>query len=242
MIGTSSNARVRQILILTCLCIIFLLSLIIMGLVGVHGKITFRSFTKGCVLYMSDDGQVISYNNGYCLFPIIAGAVIAVLSLIFILYLSMVIHRNDEFSPRSLSFLFFILSTLLALLAFAITAEIGIGLNKGCKLLGDQSDRCRATKSFKELWVAEICAGIAGGLWVIIMLLELFQIKSHPRGLMTSTADHVGQTTVVPHRADDQHHHRSVSLNNPYRTHPTNAAPSTAIAMDHGHKEEYTGL
>ena len=147
MIGIS-NARVRQFLTLICLVLIFLLSIIIMGLVGVNGKITFRSFNKGCLLYMSMDGDVMDYNNGYCFFPIIGAAVLAFISLIFLLYWSLALKRRDEFVPRPVSFSFILLSFLCTLLAFAICGEIGIGLNRGCKVLGDQKDRCRKTNNF----------------------------------------------------------------------------------------------
>ncbi|KAF9148468.1 hypothetical protein BG015_009799 [Linnemannia schmuckeri] len=89
MLGTST-ARFRQILILICLLCILLCSLIIMGLVGVNGKITFgRSFSKGCLLYMTIDGDVTTYNNGFCLFPIVAAAVTAVFALLFMVFLSL---------------------------------------------------------------------------------------------------------------------------------------------------------
>jgi hypothetical protein len=63
MLG-SSNAKARQTLTITSLCAIFLLSLIIMGTVGVNGKITVGSVNNACLLYMSVDGDVVTYNNG----------------------------------------------------------------------------------------------------------------------------------------------------------------------------------
>lgn len=145
----SSAARIRQILVLTTLSCIVLLSVIIMGLVGVNGKITLPdSSDKGCLLYMTVDGNVASYNNGYCLFPIIAGAVTAMVALLLLIYLALVIHRKDEFSPIPMSMALVFLSGLMALLSFAMCGEIGLGLNKGCGILGDQIHSCRSRKNF----------------------------------------------------------------------------------------------
>lgn len=61
----TSNARIREVLVLICLAVIFILSLVIMGTVGVNGHITFENLNDGCLLYMSiDDNKVVSYNNG----------------------------------------------------------------------------------------------------------------------------------------------------------------------------------
>ncbi|KAK3843654.1 MAG: hypothetical protein J3R72DRAFT_473909 [Linnemannia gamsii] len=199
MLGTST-ARIRQILILICLTCIFLFSLIIMGLVGVNGNVTFRDLNKGCLLYMTVDGDVSTYNNGFCLFPIVGAAVTAVMSLLFLIILAMVLRRKDEFSPRAWSITVMFFSGLLALLSFAMCGEIGLGLNKGCRLLGDQINRCRSTKNFNALYGAQISAGIMGGLWLIAMILEVFQLKSRPTLLSANTVDIAGQTTVVPSR------------------------------------------
>ncbi|KAF9202933.1 hypothetical protein BGZ59_001907 [Podila verticillata] len=56
MLG-SSNAKVRQTLTITCLSAIFLLSLIIMGTVGVNGKISILNVNNAY-------GNVVTYNNG----------------------------------------------------------------------------------------------------------------------------------------------------------------------------------
>lgn len=147
MLG-SSNARIRQILTIVCLCIVFLLSLIVMGLVGVNGNVTFQTFEKGCLLYMTVTDNVVTYNNGFCLFPIVGSAVIAFVSLLFLIYWIMIVHRKDEFAPRSMSGVFLAFSGLCGLLSFAICGEIGLGLNKGCQILGDQSRNCHSKKNF----------------------------------------------------------------------------------------------
>ncbi|KAG0070999.1 hypothetical protein BGZ89_011884 [Linnemannia elongata] len=198
MLGTST-ARIRQILTLICLFCIFLCSLIIMGLVGVNGKLTLgRSLDKGCLLYMTIEGDVTTYNNGFCLFPIVAAAVTAVFSLLFLIFLCMILRRKDEFSPRAMSMAMVFLSGLLALLSFAVCGEIGIGLNKGCRLLEDRIDSCRSTKNFNALYGAQITAGIMGGFWLLTMLLEVFQLKGRPHFLATNTVDIAAQTTVIP--------------------------------------------
>ncbi|KAG0266583.1 hypothetical protein BG011_001772 [Mortierella polycephala] len=169
-----------------------------MGLVGVNGNVTFSNLHKGCLLYISFDGEVTSYNNGYCLFPIVGAAVVAFLTLLFLIYGVVVLLRKDEFAPRTMSILFLIFAASCALLSFAICGEIGIGLNKGCKILGDQAYRCRKTKNFNALWGACIAAGIMGGLWILAMLLELFQLKGRP-GRLNRNSDYVNQTAVTPH-------------------------------------------
>lgn len=60
----TSNARIRLVLVLVCLTGVFVLSLVIMGTVGVNGHITFENLDDGCLLYMSLDNKVVSYNNG----------------------------------------------------------------------------------------------------------------------------------------------------------------------------------
>ncbi|KAG9325717.1 hypothetical protein KVV02_006220 [Mortierella alpina] len=197
---TSRSAKARQIITIVCLACCFLLSVIIMGLVGVNGRITLRSFHSACLLYISIDNDVVSYNNGYCLFPIIACAVTAVFALIFLALWIMHVHRKDEYAPKGISILFLALSGALAMLSFAVCGEIGIGLNKGCQILGDNSHNCLTTKNFNAIYGAEISAGIMGGLWLVAMLMELFQLKSKPPRL-SSNIDYVSQTTVVPHRA-----------------------------------------
>ncbi|KAG0270196.1 hypothetical protein BGZ95_001783 [Linnemannia exigua] len=199
MLGTST-ARIRQILTLVCLACIFLCSLVIMGLVGVNGNVTFRNLDKGCLLYMTADGDATTYNNGFCLFPIVAAAVTAVISLVFLIILVMVLNRRDEFSPRAWSIAVLFLSGLLALLSFAMCGEIGLGLNKGCRLLEEKIDSCRSTKNFNALFGAQITSGIMGGFWLLTMILEVFQLKGRPTLLSANTVDIAGQTTVVPSR------------------------------------------
>ncbi|KAF9575384.1 hypothetical protein EC968_003435 [Mortierella alpina] len=244
---TSRGAKARQIVTIICLACCFLLSVIIMGLIGVNGKITLRSFNSACLLYMSVDNDVLSYNNGYCLFPIIACAITAIFALIFLALWIMFVHRKDEYAPKGVSVLFLALSGALALLSFAVCGEIGIGLNKGCHVLGDNRPNCRSVKNFNAVYGAEISAGIMGGLWLVAMLMELFQLKRKPPRL-SSNIDYVGQTTVVPHRAgsktsindngtttvrdsghgyyDDHHHHQ--------QHHHHNNAPAAAAAMGAG--------
>jgi hypothetical protein len=60
----TSNPRIRLVLSLICLSVVFVLSLVIMGTVGVKGHITFEDLNDGCLLYMSVDNNVVSYNNG----------------------------------------------------------------------------------------------------------------------------------------------------------------------------------
>lgn len=120
-----------------------------MGLVGVNGKITLpRSLDKACLLYMTVEGNVTTYNNGFCLFPIVAAAVTAVFALVFLIFLAMVLRRKDDVAPKPISMALVVWSFLLALLAFAVCGEIGLGLNKGCRILGDKSAYCLSTKQF----------------------------------------------------------------------------------------------
>ncbi|KAF9910785.1 hypothetical protein EC991_005502 [Linnemannia zychae] len=233
MFGTST-ARIRQILLLTTLFGIFICSLVIMGLVGVNGRVTFRNLDKGCLLYMTVDGDVSTYNNGFCLFPIVAAAVTAVLSLLFMILLAMVLKRKDEFSPRALSMVIVFMSGLLALLSFAVCGEIGLGLNKGCRLLEEKIDSCRSTKNFSSLYGAQITAGIMGGLWLLAMLLEVFQLKGRPTLLSANTVDVAGQTTVIPHKKNN-HNVSTSNISNPNlvsasstsTTHLTSASTAT---------------
>ncbi|KAF8930436.1 hypothetical protein EDD21DRAFT_375787 [Dissophora ornata] len=227
MQGTSS-ARNRQYLIIVCLGINFILSICIIGLVGVHGMVTFENLTTGCLLFMTREGDVLTYNNAYCIFPIVGSAVMALATLLLLIFLGLVIVKNDEFSPRPMSIFFIVFSGLLALLAFAICAEIGIGLNKGCNLLGDQSYRCRRTSNFNALWGAEICAGLIGGFFVIATVLEVFQLKAHTRARFSST--------VAPQRAGADLNTTS-AVATPYQTPATPyQAPATAPPIQ---KTEY---
>ena len=58
-----SSARVRLLLTAMCLFIVFLLSLVIMGSVGVNGDISFLTSNTGCMLYMTVDNKVPLYNS-----------------------------------------------------------------------------------------------------------------------------------------------------------------------------------
>ncbi|KFH68499.1 hypothetical protein MVEG_05313 [Podila verticillata NRRL 6337] len=109
----------------------------------------------------------------------------------------MVAVRKDEFSPRPVSFSFLAMSLIFSLFSFAICAEIGLGLDKGCNVLGDLRHHCHSSRHFSALYGAEICAGLMGGFWLINALLEFFQLKSMPR----RTSDEFGQTRVTPQAA-----------------------------------------
>ncbi|KAG0097161.1 hypothetical protein BGZ93_003321, partial [Podila epicladia] len=106
-----------------------------MGAVGVNGRRTFRNVNNACILYMTIDGNITTYNNGFCLFPIIGGAITAVFSLVFLLYWIMAAVKKHEFAPRWVSVSLMVLSFILALFSFSICGEIGIGINKGCNIL-----------------------------------------------------------------------------------------------------------
>ncbi|KAG0298236.1 hypothetical protein BGZ98_000265 [Dissophora globulifera] len=178
-----NGAKLRQLLIIACFFITFTLAACIMGLVNTNGKITLPppDFHKRCLLYMTLDGGVYSYNNSYCLFPIIGGAVLAFFSLLFLIYWVFNLFRRREFVPKPVSWIMIVLSFMLACLAFAICAEIGIGLNKACNLLGDQQNHCHHTAPFNGK--------------------DLFQLRSRRNKLPVATVDTINRTTVVPHRA-----------------------------------------
>ncbi|KAG0355668.1 hypothetical protein BG005_005401 [Podila minutissima] len=168
-----------------------------MGAVGVNGKKTFRNVNNACILYMSIDGNITTYNNGFCLFPIIGAAVTAVFSLVFLLYWILAAVKKDEFTPRLISVSVMSLSFVLALLSFSICGEIGLGINKGCNILGELSHHCRSTKNFNALYGAQISAGLMGGLWLITMLLEFFQLRAMGRRVSDSL-EPANQTKAAP--------------------------------------------
>ncbi|KAF9331245.1 hypothetical protein BG006_005886 [Podila minutissima] len=168
-----------------------------MGTVGVNGKMTFRNVDNACILYMTIDGDITTYNNGFCLFPIIGAAITAVFSLVFLMYWILVAVKKDEFTPRLISISFMSLSFVLALLSFSICGELGIGINKGCNILGNLSHHCRNTKDFSALYGAQISAGVMGGLWLITMLLEFFQLRAMGRRVSDSL-EPANQTKVTP--------------------------------------------
>ncbi|KAF9205288.1 hypothetical protein BGZ49_004231 [Haplosporangium sp. Z 27] len=179
-----SNAWIRQVLIFFCIIMTFILSLIIMGCVGVHGKLRLGNGHKGCILYMDIDNGNIDYNNsnavynnGFCLFPLVGAAVIAGLTFIITVYLAITLSGGEEVNPRPIAYTITAFILAMTLLAFSICAEIGIGLNKGCKILPqDQRHNCRRRKRFNALWAAEICAGLSGGFLLIAFMLEMFQL------------------------------------------------------------------
>ncbi|KAF8943775.1 hypothetical protein BGZ47_005071 [Haplosporangium gracile] len=197
---STNNARIRLVLSLLCLSVVFVLSLVIMGTVGVNGHITFENLDDGCLLYMSIDNKVPSYNNGYCLFPIIGGAITCITSLLFLAYWIMILHRRDDFAPRIVSMALLVTCVIMALFSFAICGEIGIGLNKACGTLvpGQKLAQCRSIRNFAALYAAQVCAGLMGGFWLGALVVEWLQIKKRPSVLSTSS-DPVSQTTVLPH-------------------------------------------
>ncbi|KAF9138813.1 hypothetical protein BGX30_008720 [Mortierella sp. GBA39] len=171
-----------------------------MGTVGVNGHITFENLDDGCLLYMSIDDKVVSYNNGYCLFPIIGGAMTCVTSLLFMVYWGMVLHRRDDFAPRIMSMTLLAICVVMALLSFAICSEVGIGLNKACGTLvpGQKLAQCRTIRNFAALYAAQVCAGLMGGFWLGVLVVEWLQFKKRPSVLSTSLGL-VSRTTVLPH-------------------------------------------
>ncbi|KAF9585216.1 hypothetical protein BGW38_003380 [Lunasporangiospora selenospora] len=205
-----------------------------MGSVGVNGSVTFRNFNKGCLLFMSIDGDVASYNYGYCLFPIVGAAVCAVLALVMIIFGSIIVHRNDEYAPRIVSYTVFVMCILLALLSFAICGEIGIGLNKGCKILGPDSGNCRSRKNFNALYGSEISAGLMGAFFVFAAVLELFQLRSLSRQMTSlpsanTSFDNLGQRAVTPQRAST----------GPLTPQPNNATVAQTVNPVQYQKQEY---
>ncbi|KAF9910916.1 hypothetical protein EC991_005090 [Linnemannia zychae] len=194
------NSRIRLVLSLICFAIVIILSLVIMGTVGVNGHITFENLDDGCLLYMTVDNKVVSYNDGYCLFPIIGGAITCITALLLLGYWAMILHRRDDFAPRLVSLAILGIATVMALLSFAICGEIGLGLNKACGSLvpGQKLAQCRAIKNFAALYAAQVCAGLMGGFWLAALVVEWFQFKKRPSVLSTSS-DPVSQTTVLPH-------------------------------------------
>ncbi|KAF9112509.1 hypothetical protein BGX27_003266 [Mortierella sp. AM989] len=147
-----------------------------MGCVGVNGKIKLSDGHKGCILFMDNQNGNVIYNNGFCLFPLVGAAVVAGLTFIFFIIWSVIISRREEVSAKAISITFMVFMTACALLSFAICAEVGIGLNKGCNILpDDQRHNCRHRGKFNALWAAEICAGISGGFLIIALVLEVFQ-------------------------------------------------------------------
>ncbi|KAF9169964.1 hypothetical protein BGX21_000276 [Mortierella sp. AD011] len=177
----ASCAWTRQILIYICIIIVFTFQVIIMGCVGVHGRLRLSDGTRACILFMEAHGNVILYNNSFCLFPLVGAAVIAGLTFIFLIVWTVLIFRQREVSPKPISMSFMTMAIFMALLSFAICAEIGIGLTKGCNILPpEQRSHCRTMRNFNALWASEICAGISGGLLIIALVLELFQFMIPP--------------------------------------------------------------
>ncbi|KAK3841141.1 MAG: hypothetical protein J3R72DRAFT_446034 [Linnemannia gamsii] len=195
-----AKSRMRLVLSLVCFASVFILSLVIMGTIGVNGHITFENLDDGCLLYMSVDNKVVSYNDAYCVFPIIGGAITCLTSLLLLGYWGMVLRRRDDFAPRFVSLAVLVICTVMAIFSFVICGEIGIGLNKACGALvpGQGLAQCRTIKNFAALYAAQVCAGLMGGFWLGALVVEWFQFKKRPSVLSTSS-DPISQTTVVPH-------------------------------------------
>ncbi|GJJ73558.1 hypothetical protein EMPS_05916 [Entomortierella parvispora] len=182
----SSPPRVRLWTQTVFFLIVFLLTLVIMGTIGVNGSISFENLEKGCLLYITiDDKDVPHYKNAYCHFPIVAAAVICLFTLVFMALGIMVLRRKEEYAPRNVSISLLAASLFLTLFSFAITGEIGIGLKKGCEsILPNLSlALCRSSNNFSSLYVAQVCSGLMGGVWLFILVLEWFNFKSRPSRL-----------------------------------------------------------
>lgn len=82
----------------------------------------------------------------------------------------MFVVRKDEFSPRPVSISFLAMSMVLSLFSFAICAEIGIGLNKGCNILGDQRHHCHSGKNFAGMKIQEYCVSLSPLLTCVVVM------------------------------------------------------------------------
>ncbi|KAG0201271.1 hypothetical protein BGX28_005844 [Mortierella sp. GBA30] len=179
----SSIAKIRLQLAAVNQFLILLLSLIIMGTIGVNGKITFGKQDNVCILYTTLDNRVAVYNNGYCLFPIVGATITFIASIVFLGYFILLFRRDEIFAPRLISLSHAVACIVMALFTFAICGEIGIGLKQGCSSLvpGWDLDKCRQIKNFEALYTAQVCAGIMGGAWMAAVILEYFQFKARPQ-------------------------------------------------------------
>ncbi|KAI1316724.1 hypothetical protein EDD11_009540 [Mortierella claussenii] len=166
-----------------------------MGMVGLNGDVTYQStvvgtgkanstttISKGCLLYMTVDNKIPSYTSSYCQFPVIGAGVITTFAVLFLGYWAAVVHRFDDFMPVITSQTFMGIGAVMAIIAFSICGEIGIGLNIACKTTssGQSLTQCLAISNFQALYTAQVCAGLMGGIWVTTLVLEYIQLKKRP--------------------------------------------------------------
>ncbi|KAG0359098.1 hypothetical protein BGZ54_010145 [Gamsiella multidivaricata] len=157
--------------------------MIIMGSIGINGNYTHANGDSGCFLYMTMDGKVPSFNSTYCQFPVIGAGIVSVFAVLFLGYWAAVVQRYDEFAPTIVSKIFMGFSVLLAVFAFSICGELGIGLNIGCRSVtsGQGLSKCQSTvDSFQALNTAQVSAGLMGGFLLVAFTLELIQYKNLP--------------------------------------------------------------
>ncbi|KAF9101129.1 hypothetical protein BGX27_011602 [Mortierella sp. AM989] len=149
-----------------------------MGTAGINGDLTYESYT-GCLLYMTVDSKVPSFNKSYCQFPVIGTGVICIFTLFFFGYCTAVVQRYEEFLPTIMSLVFMGTSAFMAMFSFAICGEIGIGLNIACRTTssGQSLSQCLINNSFQALYTAQVCAGLMGGIWIVMIVLEYIQFR-----------------------------------------------------------------
>ncbi|KAF9982631.1 hypothetical protein BGZ75_005909 [Mortierella antarctica] len=195
----SSIAKMRLQLAAVNQFLILLLSLIIMGTVGVNGKISYSGQDSVCILYTTVDSKVPIYNNGYCLFPVVGAAITFIASCVCLGYFIMLLRRDEIFAPQYISLPYAVSSIIMTLFAFAICGEIGIGLKQGCTSLvkGWTLDQCRDIKNFESLYTAQVCAGIMGGAWMTAVLLEYFQFRARPTNAVQPSLPHTDKSSPV---------------------------------------------
>ncbi|KAF9435797.1 hypothetical protein BGZ76_005505 [Entomortierella beljakovae] len=153
--------------------------MIIMGTAGISGDYTSESGSTGCLLYATGAEKDPLYNNTFCQFPVIGTGVIVVFTLFFLGYCAAVVERYEDFLPSVVSQIFIGLSIFLGVFAFAICGEIGIGLNIACRTIssGGSLSQCMTNSTFQALYTAQVCAGLMGGFWIVITVLEYIQLK-----------------------------------------------------------------
>ncbi|KAF9914495.1 hypothetical protein BX616_008181, partial [Lobosporangium transversale] len=191
----TSSARIRLMSTIACLFCVFLLAVIIMGVVAMNGDVEYEStvvgtgknnstttITKGCLLYMTVDNKIPFYTSSYCQFPVVGAGVVSVFAVLFLGYWAAVVHRYDDFLPIVTSRTFMGIGAIMAMVAFAICGEIGIGLTIACKTTssGQSLSQCLAISNFQALYTAQVCAGLMGGFWIATLVLEYIQLKRRP--------------------------------------------------------------
>ncbi|KAF9432787.1 hypothetical protein BGZ76_010323 [Entomortierella beljakovae] len=147
-----------------------------MGSIGVNGKMDTDDGHKGCRLFMDYENGGYVYNNGFCLFPLVGGAVICGITFIFLILWGLIMFRSGGAANRVFMIVFLTFGIMMAMLSFAMCAEIGIGLTKGCKVLpDDMRHNCRHRGGWNALWAAEICSGLSGGFLIIAVAMGALQ-------------------------------------------------------------------